>query len=92
MHLDTSDFNSRAIIATFNSGDIKRSSSITVYEDNLVEPNEIFNVVLSLSPLLNLRIKVDDKNSAEGQIIDSTGKSSVYTQWLLHNFHSIDVK
>ena len=50
-----------------------------MYEDKLVESNEIFNIILSLSPPLNLRIKVDDKNSAEEQIIDSTSKSSIYT-------------
>jgi len=57
-----------------------------VYGDNLVESNETFNIGLSLPPFLDLRIKVDDKNSIEGYIIDSTGKSSLYT--IIYNFCS----
>ena len=76
--LDTSDFNSRAIIVTFNPGDVTKSLDIPVFSDNMVEYNETFNIVISLSPLLNLRIKVDDKKSIEGLIVDSTGKQCVH--------------
>ena len=79
--IGTSDFNSRAFDVTFNPGDIIKSSNITVYRDDIVEFNETFNIVISLLPLLNLHIKVDDKISIEGHIVDSTGKSSVYT-WI----------
>ena len=75
--IGSSDFNSRASVVTFNPGDIAKSSNIPVYKDNIVEFNETFNIVISLSPFLNLRINVD-KNSIEGHIVDSTGKSSVY--------------
>ena len=54
------------------------SVNLPVEEDNVVELNETFDIVLSLSPLSNLRIKVDDKTSVEGHIVDSTGKSYIY--------------
>ena len=81
--LGTADFNPTVINVTFNIGDTLKSSNIPVYKDNLMEHNETFNIVLSLSPFLNLRIKVDDENSVEGQIVDSTGKSSVYTMHII---------
>ena len=72
--IGSSDFNSRAFDVTFNPGDKTKSSNITVYRDNMVEYNETFNIVISLSRLLNLRIKIDDKNSIKGLIVDSTCK------------------
>ena len=72
----TSDFSPAAINITFGVGESTKSSSIEVHEDNKQEYNETFNIFLSLSPFLNLRIEVDDKHSAEGQIVDSTGKTN----------------
>jgi len=90
MHsLDTTDFNSEATVVTFNPGDMNKSVNIVVYRDDLVESNELFNIVLSLSPHLNLRIKVDDKNSV-AEIEDSTGKSSMYS--VMYNLYCVDVR
>ena len=72
--IGTSDFNSTAFDVTFNPGDKTKSSSIPVYKDDIVEFNETFNIVISLSQFINLHIKVDDNNSIEGRIVDSTGK------------------
>ena len=77
--LGTSDFNSRAFNETFNPGDFIKSLNVSVYKDYIVEHNETFLIAISLSHSLNLRIKVDDKNFVEGLIVDSTGKSYMYT-------------
>ena len=75
--IGSSDFSSRSFDVTFYSGDKIKSLNIPVYKDNIVEFNETFNIVISLSPFLNVRIKVDKNNAIEGHIVDSTGKSSV---------------
>ena len=46
-NVGTSDFNSGATTVTFDATDVTKSSNITVYKDNLVENNEIFDIVLS---------------------------------------------
>jgi len=43
----------------------------------MVEDHETFNVMLSLPPSLDLHITVDDDNSAEVIIIDSTGMTNL---------------
>ena len=77
--LGLSDYNSIVFNATFSAGDNATSFKIPVYRDDMVEYNEMFDIVLSLPPFLKLHIEVGDNSSAEGIIIDSTGKNNVYT-------------
>ena len=77
--VDISDYNSTVFNATFNAGDTTTLFKIPVYSDDMVEYNEMFDIVLSLPPS---RIEVGDNSSAEGIIIDSTGKNNVYTLYI----------
>jgi len=66
------DFDSNPITITIEAGSTEGRGNISVSCDKFVEPVETFDMTLSLAgsnPLVRL-----GRNTAEGRIIDSTGK------------------
>ena len=68
------DFNTTPLTATFDSGMTMSSVSVPVMDDNIVERNETFNVILKIPPSVNRRIMTDAQNIAMVTITDSTSK------------------
>ena len=66
------DFGTTTLTATFDSGMTMSSVSVPVIDDDIVEGNETFVVMLSLNSKKG--IKIDGKNNAMVTIMDSTGK------------------
>ena len=60
------------LTVTFDSGVTMSNVSVLVMDDDIVEGNETFIVMLSLNHMK--RIKINGSNNAVVTIIDSTGK------------------
>ena len=66
------DFNSNPFTITINAGATDGRAKISVTCDDIVEEPETFNITLTLtSSISGVTL---GRNTAEGQIIDSTGK------------------
>ena len=71
------DFNTTNQTATFSSGITTSNISISVFNDTIVEGDEMFDLTLSVPELFNGRISTGSRNVAVGNITDNSSESFV---------------
>ena len=73
------DFNTTPLTATFDSGMTMSSVSVPVMDDMLAEGvNETFDLTLNVPSSLGPAITAGGRNTAEGDIIDTTSEYAHY--------------
>ena len=77
------DFNTTNQRATFPSGITTSNVSITVFNDTIVEGDEMFDLTLTVPELFNGRISAGNRDMAVGDITDHTSESSNSTVLVL---------
>ena len=73
---DDVDFNTTNQRATFPSGITTSNVSISVFNDTIVEGDEMFDLTLTVPELFNGRISAGSRDVAVGDITDRTSESS----------------
>ena len=68
------DFNTADQTATFPSGITTSNVSITVFNDTIVEGDEMFDLTLTVPELFNGRISAGNRDVAVGDITDNTSE------------------
>ena len=68
------DFNTTNQTATFPSGITTSNVSISVFNDTIVEGDEMFDLTLTVPELFNGRISAGYRDVAVGDITDNTSK------------------
>ena len=68
------DFNSTTQTATIIAGTSNSTINITLYDDDIFEDDESFNISLTVPTSNNSRITAGNITSAIGLIIDITGE------------------
>ena len=72
------DFDTTPLTATFDSGMTMSNISVPVIDDDIVEQDEIFHVILSISPSVHEGIIVmKDRDNSTVTITDSTSTCSI---------------
>ena len=70
------DFNTINQTVTFLSGITTSNVSISVFNDTIVEGDEMLDLTLTVPELFNGRISAGSRDVAVGDITDNTGESS----------------
>ena len=68
------DYTSTAVNATFTAGTASTTVNVSVTNDNILEPSEMFGLIFTSPSMLSTRVLMGNPNMATGNIIDSTGK------------------
>ena len=68
------DYTSTAVNATFTAGTANTTVNVSVTNDNILEPSEMFGLIFTIPSMLSTRVLMGNPNMATGNIIDSTGK------------------
>jgi len=69
------DFDTANQTATFPSGETTSNVTISVFNDNLLEGDEMFDLTLTVPDLFNGRISAGSRAMAVGDITDNTSES-----------------
>ena len=77
------DFNTTNQTVTFPSGITTSNVSISVFNDTIVEGDEMFDLTLTVPELFNGRISAGNRDMAVGDITDNTSESSDSTVLVL---------
>ena len=68
------DFNTTNQTVTFPSGITTSNVSISVFNDTIVEGDEMFDLTLTVPELFNGRISAGNRDMAVGNITDNTSE------------------
>ena len=77
------DFNTTNQAVTFPSGITTSNVSISVFNDAIVEGDEMFDLTLTVPEIFNGRISAGSRDIAVGDITDHTSESSNTTVFVL---------
>ena len=86
------DFITTNQTVTFPSGITTSNVSISVFNDTIVEGDEIFDLTLTVPELFNGRISAGSRDVVVGDITDNTGESINNHTLLVKNSQSYDMK
>ena len=74
------DYDSGPYTVQFNAGDTRVSFNVSVYDDNILERNETFNLLINTSSLPS-GVTVDDPGQTTVTIVDNDGKYIYVTRF-----------